>query len=39
MRALDQAIEVGEAAEHGIYAAIVADVVAEVLHRRGEEGG
>jgi hypothetical protein len=37
--ALEQAVEVGEGPEHRIDAAIIGDVVAEILHRRGEEGG
>ncbi len=32
-----QAVEVGEGAEHRVDVAVVGDVVAEVLHRRGEE--
>ena len=38
VRALDQRVEVGERAEHRIDVAIIGDVVAEVAHRRGEEG-
>ena len=37
MRALDQPIEILERAEDRIDVAIVGDVVAEILHRRGEE--
>ena len=35
---LDHAVIVGERAEHRVDAAVVRDVVAAVLHRRGEEG-
>ncbi len=38
VRALDQRVEVGERAEHRIDIAIIGDVVAEIAHRRGEEG-
>ena len=38
MRLGDQRVEIGERAEHRIDVAIVGDVVAEILHRRGEEG-
>jgi hypothetical protein len=34
VRRLDQAIEVGERAEHRVDAGVIGDVVAEVLHRR-----
>ncbi len=34
----DQRIEIGQRAEHRIDVAIVRDVVAEILHRRLEEG-
>ena len=38
MGARHQAVEIGQAAEHGIDVAEVGHVVAEVFHRRGEEG-
>jgi hypothetical protein len=38
VRAFDQRVEIGERSEHRIDAAIIGDVVAEVAHRRGEEG-
>ena len=34
----DQRVEIGERAEQRIDVAVVGDVVAEILHRRGEEG-
>ena len=34
----DQGVEIGQRAEHRIDVAIVGDVVAEILHRRLEEG-
>ena len=37
-RPIEERVEVGQGPEQGIDVAIVADVVAEVLHRRGEEG-
>ncbi|MPM00683.1 hypothetical protein SDC9_46912 [bioreactor metagenome] len=33
----DDLIEIGKAAEHRIDVAVIADVIAEILHRRGEE--
>ena len=38
VRLVDQRVEIGERAEHRIDVAIVGDVVAEILHRRLEEG-
>ena len=38
MRARDQRVEIGERAEDRIDVAIIGDVIAEILHRRGEEG-
>ena len=38
MRLVDQRVEIGQRAEHRIDVAIVGDVVAEILHRRLEEG-
>ena len=38
MRLGDQRVEIGERAEERIDVGVVGDVVAEVLHRRGEEG-
>jgi hypothetical protein len=38
MRLRDQLLGVGERAEAGLDVAVVADVVAEVFHRRAEEG-
>ncbi len=34
----DHGIEIGQGAEHRVDRAVIGDVVAEVLHRRGEEG-
>jgi len=36
--AFDQAVEIGQGPEHRVDVAIVGDVIAEILHRRGEEG-
>ena len=38
VRAGDQRVEIGQRAEDRIDLAIIGDVVAEILHRRGEEG-
>ena len=38
MRLLDDPVEIGEGAEARIDPAIVGHIVAEILHRRGEEG-
>mmetsp|Transcript_23055 Transcript_23055/g.39166 ORF Transcript_23055/g.39166 Transcript_23055/m.39166 type:complete len:721 (+) Transcript_23055:1136-3298(+) len=38
MGRLDQRVKVAERAEHRVNVAIVADVIAKVLHRRGKEG-
>ena len=39
MRLLEERVEVGERAEQRVDGAVVADVVAEVPHRRGKDGG
>ena len=38
VRLLDQKVDVGQGPENGINVAIVSNVIAEVLHGRGEEG-
>lgn len=38
MRLVDHRVEIGERAEHRIDPAVIGDVIAEIAHRRGEEG-
>ena len=38
MRARHQRVEIGERAEDRVHPAIISDIIAEIAHRRGEEG-